>query len=245
MSQLAEQEIKYLKGVGPKRAELLEKELGIHTCRDLLFFFPYKYIDDRGFISLKKSIQHQAFIQLKGKITHFRIEGQRNKQRLVGVFTDGTGIIELVWFQGIQWVTRNYQPNIEYIVFGRPAVYNHRLSIAHPEIETAGNEEARLFTPLQPQYSTTEKLKNSFITSKTIHRMMGQVLAQIEYLDETLPDYLIRNLKLTGLDEAIRNMHYPESSDKLQKSTYRLKFEELFYLQLNILLQKNKRTVFH
>jgi ATP-dependent DNA helicase RecG len=244
MSQLAEQEIKYLKGVGPKRAELLEKELGIHTCRNLLFFFPYKYIDRSRIYLIKEVDSNQAFIQLKGKITHFRIEGQRNKQRLVGVFTDGTGTIELVWFQGIQWVTRNYQPNIEYIVFGRPAVYNHRLSIAHPEIEISGNEEARLFSPLQPQYSTTEKLKNSFITSKTIHRMMGQVLTQIEYLEETLPDYLIKNLKLTGLDEAIRNMHYPESSDKLQKSTYRLKFEELFYLQLNILLQKNKRKAF-
>jgi ATP-dependent DNA helicase RecG len=245
MNQLAEQEIKYLKGVGPKRAELLEKELGIHTCRDLLFFFPYKYIDRSRIYTIKEIDTSQAFIQLKGKITHFRMEGQRYKQRLVAVFTDGTGTIELVWFQGSQWVTRNYLPNIEYIVFGRPAVYNHRLSIAHPEIEISGNEEARLFTPLQPQYSSTEKLKNSFFTSKTIHRMIGQVLTMIDFLEETLPEYLIKNLKLAALDEAIRNMHYPENSDKLRKSTYRLKFEELFYIQLNILLQKHKRQSFY
>jgi ATP-dependent DNA helicase RecG len=244
MSQLTEQEIKYLKGVGPKRAELLEKELCIHTCRDLLFFFPYKYIDRSRIYTIKEIDASQAFIQLKGKITHFRVEGQRYKQRLVAVFADGTGTIELVWFQGLQWVTRNYQPNIEYIVFGRPAVYNRRLSIAHPEIEVPGNEETRLFTPLQPQYSTTEKLKNNFITSRTIHRLMGQVLTQIDFLEETLPDYLVKKLKLTALDEAIHNMHYPESSDKLRSSTYRLKFEELFYIQLNILLQKSKRQSF-
>ena len=244
MSQLTELEIKYLKGVGPKRAELFDKELGIRTCRELLYFFPYKYIDRSRIYTIKEIDATQAFIQLKGKITHFRTEGQRYKQRLVAVFTDGTGTIELVWFQGLQWVTRNYQPNIEFVVFGRPTVYNHRLSIAHPEIEISGNEEARLFTPLQPQYSTTEKLKNNFVTSKTIHRMMGQVLTQTDLLEETLPEYLLNNLKLAILDEAIRNIHFPENSDKLRKSTYRLKFEELFYIQLNILLQKNRRQSF-
>ena len=244
MSHLTELEIKYLKGVGPKRAELLDKELGIRTCRELLYFFPYKYIDRSRIYTIKEIDATQAFIQLKGKITHFRTEGQRYKQRLVAVFTDGTGTIELVWFQGLQWVARNYQPNIEFVVFGRPTVYNHRLSIAHPEMEISGNEEARLFTPLQPQYSTTEKLKNNFVTSKTIHRMMGQVLTQTDLLEETLPEYLLNNLKLAILDEAIRNIHFPENSDKLRKSTYRLKFEELFYIQLNILLQKNRRQSF-
>ena len=146
-----------------------------------------------------------------------------------------------MWFQGVQWVTRNYQVNTEYIVFGRPAVYNHKLSIAHPEIEIPGKEETPLYTPLQPQYSTTEKLKNSFLTSKTIHRMIGQILTQIDHLEETLPASLLERLKLIDLDGAIRNMHYPESNDKLKKSTYRLKFEELFYIQLNILLQKFKQ----
>jgi ATP-dependent DNA helicase RecG len=244
MSQLADQEIKYLKGVGPKRAEMLEKELSIRTWRDLLYFFPYKYIDRSRIFLIKEIDTTQAFIQLKGKITGFRVEGQRYKQRLVASFTDGTGSVELVWFQGIQWVSRNYLLNTEYIVFGRPALYNRRLSIAHPEIEISGKEETTLFTPLQPQYSTTEKLKNSFTTSKIIHRMIGQVLTQINLFEETLPEYLINDLRLDSYDEALRNIHYPVNNDKLKRSIYRLKFEELFFIQLNILLQKNKRQFF-
>ncbi len=243
MNQLADQEIKYLKGVGPKKAELLGKELGIYTFYDLLYFFPYKYIDRSRIYAIKDINSTQTHIQLKGKITHFRIEGQRYKQRLVAVFTDGTGTVELVWFQGLQWVTRNYQLNVEYIVFGRPAIYNKRLSFAHPEIDVPSSND-RLFSPLQPQYSTTEKLKSNFITSKTIHRMIGQVFVQLDRFEESLPDHLIKTLKLPSLGEALRNMHYPENSDKLKKSTYRLKFEELFYIQLNILSQKNRRQSF-
>ncbi len=238
MTRLVDQEIKYLKGVGPKKAELLEKELGIRTCGDLLYFFPYKYIDRSRIYLIREIDTTQTFIQIKGKITTFRVEGQRYKQRLVASFTDGTGTIELVWFQGVQWVTRNYQVNTEYIVFGRPALYNHKLSVAHPEIEIPGKEETPLYTPLQPQYSTTEKLKSSFLSSKAIHKMIGQILIQIEHMEETLPAGLVEKLKLLDLDGAIRNMHYPESNEKLKRSTYRLKFEELFYIQLNILSQK-------
>jgi ATP-dependent DNA helicase RecG len=149
--------------------------------------------------------------------------------------------VELIWFKGIQWITRNYLPNTEYIIFGRPSLFNNRLSFPHPEIELPGKDDNQLFTPLQPQYSTTEKLKNNFITSKTIHRMIGQVLTQMPSTGETLPVHLITRLKLPALDEALRSMHFPENSDKLRRATYRLKFEELFYIQLNILLQKNKR----
>jgi ATP-dependent DNA helicase RecG len=244
MNRLIDQEIKYLKGVGPKKAELLGKELGICTFRDLLYFFPYKYIDRSRIYAIREIDMTQTFIQLKGKIHHFRIEGQRHKQRLVAVFADATGTVELVWFQGIQWITRNFQPNVEYVVFGRPSLYNNRLSFAHPEIEIPGTDDSQLFTPLQPQYSTTEKLKNNFITSKAIHRMIGQVIAQTGNFEETLPDSLIKRLKLISVGEALRNMHFPESPDKLKKSTYRLKFEELFYIQLHILLQKNKRQSF-
>jgi ATP-dependent DNA helicase RecG len=240
MSQIEEHEIKYLKGVGPKRAELLEKELGIRTCRDLLYFFPFKYIDRSKFYSIKEIDSGLAYIQVKGKITHFRIEGQRYKQRLIAVFTDGSGTMELVWFQGIQWVTKNFQPNVEYIIFGRPSIYNGRLSIAHPEIEVASTEDAGFSTRLQPQYSNTEKLKNNFFTSRTIHRLIMQVLA-LSKLDETIPGYLVNRLKLISRDEAIRNMHNPEDPEILKKATYRLKFEELFYIQLNILLQKSRR----
>lgn len=244
MNRLIDQEIKYLKGVGPKKAELLGKEQGIYTFRDLLYYFPYKYIDRSRIYTIREIDMTQTFIQLKGKIQHFRIEGQRHRQRLVAVFADTTGTVELVWFQGIQWITRNYQPQVEYVVFGRPSLYNNRLSFAHPEIEIPGTDDSQLFTPLQPQYSTTEKLKNNFITSKAIHRMVGQVIALTGNFEETLPDSLIKRLKLIALGEALRNMHFPENPDKLKKSTYRLKFEELFYIQLHILLQKNKRQFF-
>jgi ATP-dependent DNA helicase RecG len=244
MNRLIDQEIKYLKGVGPKKAELLGKEQGIYTFRDLLYYFPYKYIDRSRIYTIREIDMTQTFIQLKGKIQHFRIEGQRHRQRLVAVFADTTGTVELVWFQGIQWITRNYQPHVEYVVFGRPSLYNNRLSFAHPEIEIPGTDDSQLFTPLQPQYSTTEKLKNNFITSKAIHRMVGQVIALTGTFEETLPDSLIKRLKLIALGEALRNMHFPENPEKLKKSTYRLKFEELFYIQLHILLQKNKRQFY-
>ncbi len=240
MSQIEEQEVKYLKGVGPKRAEMLEKELGIRTCRDLLYFFPYKHIDRSKIYSIREIDPNLAYIQIKGKITHFRLEGQRYKQRLVAVFADDTGKMELVWFQGTQWVTRNYQPNVEYIVFGRPSVYNGRLSIAHPEIEAASNEDPAYSTPLQPQYSSTEKLRNNFFTSRTMHRLIAQVL-QTGVLEETMPEYLVQKLKFISRDEAIRNIHFPANPEMLRKSIERLKFEELFYIQLNILLQKFRR----
>jgi ATP-dependent DNA helicase RecG len=243
MSDILDQEIKYLKGVGPKRAELLEKELGIITCRDILFYFPFKYIDRSRIYKINEIDTTQTFIQVKGQISHFRMEGQRNKQRLVGIFTDGTGTLELVWFKGLQWVSHNYQLKTEYIAFGRPAFFNNKLSIAHPELETTDKEENTLFSPLQPQYSLTEKLRNSFITSKTIHRMTGQILSQVTRMAETLPATVINRHKLMYLGEAIRNMHYPENNDKLRRATFRLKFEELFYIQLNILGQKNKRQL--
>jgi ATP-dependent DNA helicase RecG len=244
MSQLTDQEIMYLKGVGPKKAELLEKELGMHTCGDLLYFFPYKYIDRSKIYDIKDIDTTQAFIQLKGRITQFKLEGQRYKQRLTATFTDGTGYVELVWFKGLQWVSRTYQTDTEYIVFGRPAVFNRRITIAHPEIEPAVKEDTRMLSPMQPQYSSTERLKNNFITSKTISRMVAQVFEQVTMLDETLPGYLINMLKLSGLNDAIRNMHFPKSNDILRKATYRLKFEELFYTQLNILSIKQKRQSF-
>jgi ATP-dependent DNA helicase RecG len=244
MSDILEQEIKYLKGVGPKRAELFQQELGILACRDILYYFPFKYIDRSRFYGISEIDTTQAFIQVKGKITGFRMEGQRHKQRLIGVFTDGTGTLELVWFRGLQWITRNYQLNTEYIAFGRPAYYGNKLSIAHPELDTADKEDNILYSPLQPQYSLTERLRNSFITSKTIHRIVGQVIQQVLFWPETLPANLLKKLRMMDLGEAIRNMHYPENNDKMRRASYRLKFEELLYIQLNILGQKNKRQTF-
>lgn len=236
-----DQEIKYLKGVGPKRAEMLATELNIRTCRDLLYHFPFKYIDRTRIYLIREIDTTQTYIQVRGKIIRFRTEGKGNRQRLIGLFSDGSGTLELVWFQGLQWVSRNVRPNVEYIAFGRPAVYAGKLSIAHPELESPEKEESGLHTALQPQYSLTEILRNNFITSRTIHKWMGQVLTQIAEIPETLPLPLLKELRLMELGEAIRTMHFPENNDKLRKATYRLKFEELFYIQLNILAQKGKR----
>ncbi len=244
MSDILHQEIKYLKGVGPKRAELMAKEIAVFTCRDLLYYFPFKYIDRSTIYPISGIDTTQTFIQVKGKISHFRMEGQRHRQRLVAIFTDGTGILELVWFKGVSWVMGNYQLNTEYIAFGRPAIYNGKLSIAHPELEPAEKEDLLPHSPLQPQYSLTEKMRDSFVTSKTIHKMVGMILSQLVSMPETLPPSVIHENRLMELREALHQVHYPENNEKLRKSTFRLKFEELFYIQLNILGQKHKRQFF-
>jgi ATP-dependent DNA helicase RecG len=245
MNRLSDQEIKYLKGVGPKKAELLSKELGINTLNDLLYYFPYKYMDRSKVYAIRDISSTQAYIQIRGRITHFRLEGPRNRQRLVAVFSDATGSVDLVWFKGIQWVGRNYQIGKEYLVFGRPALYNRRLTFAHPEIETEEKDNELPQTTLQPHYSSTEKIRNSFITSKTIHKIVGQALSLFPDIEETLPEALLKKCNLMALGDALRNMHYPENQDKLRRATYRLKFEELFYIQLQILSQKNKRQLAH
>ncbi len=235
------QEIKYLKGVGPKRAQLLSGELSLVRVRDLLYFYPYRYIDRSRIYRISEIDTTQAFIQVRGVISGFRTEGVKPRQRLVATFKDETGIMELVWFRGFQWVTKNYLPGREYIAFGRPGVYNRTLSIAHPDMETAGSEESRIYTVMQPLYSTTEKLRNNMVTSKTIQRLVQQVIDLTQHLPENLPEPVLRKHKLMNHPDAVRNMHAPESNDRLRKATYRLKFEELFYNQLNILGQKKRR----
>lgn len=232
--------IQFLKGVGPKRAELLGRELKIFTFRDLLYFFPYKYIDRSRFFTVKELDTSLAFIQLKGRITGFRTEGAKYKQRLVARFSDDTGTMELVWFQGVQWIMKNLEADKEYIVFGRPSVYNGRISIAHPEVDPAEISAFTFSGKLQPQYSSTEKLKNSFITSKTMQKLLAGLFQQTGKMEETLPEWLIRRLKFPALFEALLAMHFPADQDQLKRATYRLKFEELFYIQLNILRQKNR-----
>ena len=232
--------IQYLKGVGPKRAEILGKELNIFTFRDLLYFFPYKYIDRSRFYTVKEINTNLAFIQIKGRITGFRTEGAKYRQRLIARFSDDTGTMELVWFQGVQWIMKNLEVDKEYIVFGRPSLYNGRVSVAHPEIDPAERSDDNFPGKLQPQYSSTEKLKNSFITSKTIQKLLAGLFQQLEKMEETLPAYLIHRLKFAAIYEALFTMHFPATQDQLKKATYRLKFEELFYIQLNILRQKNR-----
>ena len=236
--------ITYLSGVGPKRAELLNKELNIFTYRDLLYNFPYKYIDRTRFYKIAELDPDLPFVQIKGIIKGYYSEGHGQGKRLVADFQDETGIIKLVWFKGLKWITGNYTPGVEFIVFGKPGVFNGIINIIHPEIEAVNKVAERISSALQAQYSTTEKLKNQFITSKTISKLTGILLKQLKYrIPESLPPYLVARYNLMDLHDALNKIHFPANPEELEKSRYRLKFEELFYIQLNLLRFKIFRNI--
>lgn len=236
--------ITFLPGVGPKRADLLNKELSVFTFRDFLYYFPYKYIDRTRFYRIEELDPDLPLVQIKGYIKGYYTEGVGKGKRLTADFQDETGTIKLVWFKGTKWITGNYTPGIEYVVFGKPSVFNGIVNIIHPEIEASGKVSERLNSALQAQYSITEKLKNSFITSKTINKLIGTLLKQIRgRLPETLPPYLVTQYKLVELHDALHKIHFPSNPEELEKARYRLKFEELFYIQLNILRFKSNRNL--
>jgi ATP-dependent DNA helicase RecG len=237
-------EITYLQGVGPKRAELLNKELSIFTFRDLLYYFPYKYIDRTRFYKIAELDPDLPFVQIRGTIKGYTTEGHGAGKRLVADFQDDTGTLKLVWFKGGKWITGSFSPGVEFIVFGKPGVFNGIINIIHPEIEAADKMAERLNSALQAQYSTTEKLKNQFVSSKTISKLIGNMLKQIKIrLPETLPGYLVSRYKLMELHEALHKIHFPANPDELEKARHRLKFEELFYIQLNLLRFKTNRNL--
>lgn len=237
-------EITYLQGVGPKRAELFNKEAGIYTFRDLLYYFPYKYIDRTKFYKIAELDPDLPFVQIKGMIKGYYTEGHAAGKRLVADFQDDTGTLKLVWFKGGKWITGSFTPGVEYIVFGKPGVFNSMINIIHPEIEAVEKQAERLNSALQAQYSTTEKLKNQFVTSKTISKLMGNMLKQMKIrLPETLPAYLITRYKLMDLHDAMHKIHFPANPEELEKARHRLKFEELFYIQLNLLRYKTNRNL--
>ena len=243
MKDFLESNITYLSGVGPKRAELLSKELNINTFRDLLYYFPYKYIDRTRFYKINELDQDLPFVQIKGVINGYYAEGKGMGKRLVADFGDETGTIKLVWFKGLKWVISSYPAGNEFIIFGKPGVFNGMINIVHPEIEAVEKKAERLNSALQAQYSTTEKLKNSFLTSKTISKLLGTLLKQINFrLPETLPVYLTSKYKLMHLHDALQKIHFPSDPAELEKARYRLKFEELFYIQLNLLRYKTNRN---
>ena len=243
MTDFLESNITYLQGVGPKRAELLSKELNINTFRDLLYYFPYKYIDRTKFYKINELDQELQFVQIRGVINGYYSEGKGSGRRLVADFADETGSIKLVWFKGLKWVTSSFPAGSEFIIFGKPGVFNGIINIVHPEIEAVEKKAERLNSALQAQYSTTEKLKNSFISSKTISKLLGTLLKQINFrLPETLPDYLSSRYKLMNLHESLLKIHFPPDLSELEKARYRLKFEELFYIQLNLLRYKTNRN---
>ena len=235
MFDLASRDIKYLSGVGPQRASVLNKELNIYSLHDLLYYFPYKYVDRSRIYYIHEIDGTMPYIQLKGEILGFETIGEGRQRRLIAHFSDGTGIVDLVWFQGIKFLVGKYKVHQEYIVFGKPSVFNGRINIAHPDIDNAS--ELKLSTMgLQPYYNTTEKMKRSSLNSHAIEKMMSAVVQQLhEPLPETLSSAILTEHHLMPLTEALRNIHFPANPELLRKAQYRLKFEELFYVQLNIL----------
>ena len=225
----------YLTGVGPKRADILRQELGIVSWEDMLYHFPYKYIDRSKIFKVKEVNGSMPFIQLKGKILRYETVGEGRARRLVGYFYDDTGTIELVWFRNIRSIPNIYKVGTEYILFGRPSLFNHKINIAHPELDTE-DKFLQGEVGVQGQYNTTEKMKNAFLHSRAIQKMMVQILENTPSpIAETLPETIIKQARLMSLDEALRNIHFPTSANALRMAQYRLKLEELFYLQLNIL----------
>ena len=235
MFDLASRDIKYLSGVGPQRASVLNKELNIYSLHDLLYYFPYKYVDRSRIYYIHEIDGTMPYIQLKGEILGFETVGEGRQRRLIAHFSDGTGIVDLVWFQGIKFLVGKYKVHQEYIVFGKPSVFNGRINIAHPDIDNAS--ELKLSTMgLQPYYNTTEKMKRSSLNSHAIEKMMSAVVQQLrEPLPETLSPAILTEHHLMPLTEALMNIHFPANPELLRKAQYRLKFEELFYVQLNIL----------
>jgi ATP-dependent DNA helicase RecG len=235
--------IEFLKGVGPKRAELLNKELGIFTFGQLLNHYPFRYIDKSKVYQIDEIESDETYIQLKGKITHLSTLGERRGKRLVATFQDESGSIDLVWFKGIKWLASSIVVGQEYVVFGKPTKYNNKYNIAHPDIDLVDQSLIANKVTLEAVYSTTELLSNKGLTSKGIHKIQKNLIPQLGgKINETLPFELLENLKLIGKEEAVVNVHQPINEHLLQKARFRLKFEELFFLQLNMLRQKVIKT---
>lgn len=230
------QDIMYLQGVGPRKKEILSRELGIRTYRDLLEYFPYKYVDRTKVYLISELSPDMPFVQIKGRIIRFEeTETGKRRKRVIAHFTDGHGICDLVWFNGTKYIYQNYQLNREYVVFGKPAVFNGRFQFSHPDIDDAAQLQLNDMG-MQPFYITTEKMKKAGITSRAMEKLTKTLIGKLsEPLEETLPPFITSHLHLISRDAALRKIHYPRSVDDTQRARVRLKFEELFYVQLNIL----------
>ena len=240
MLDLTKWDITYLSGVGPQRAALLGKEASIFTLHDLLYYFPYKYVDRSRIYTIRELNGNMPYIQLKGRFVSFTQHGEGAKKRLQGLFSDGTGTIDVVWFNRIKSISDMYRTGMEYILFGKPSVFNGRINMVHPEIEVykPDNEPHGL----RGIYTLPDKLRNKGISSKTIQQLVANLLAKVAYIPETLPNNVAGQFKLMNLREALVNIHMPENLTKLKDAKFRLKFEELFLIQLNILRYSKNRN---
>ena len=235
MSSILDQDIQFLPSVGTKTKEILSKELGIRSYGDLLEYYPYKYVDRSKIFHISELTSDMPFVQLKGKILSYEEVdiGKRNKM-LVAHFSDGYGMVDLVWFRSAQYIIKSYKVGTEYIVFGKPSAYNGRFQFAHPDIDDASKLQISEMG-MQPFYGLTENMKKRGYTSRSIERITRNLVSILPPLPETLPDFIVNRLHLVSRDAALRMIHYPHSHQEMQKAQVRLKFEELFYVQLNIL----------
>lgn len=237
-------DIKYLKGVGPLRAKTLGEDLSVFTLRDLLYNFPYKYIDRSVIHKIKDLADGMPYVQLKGQVIAKNIEGSGRRERLVAIFADGTGYVELVWFNSIKSFEKKLFFNHPYALLGKPTTFNGRINIAHPELEDADEAQKQSLT-MQPHYHTSERMKRQGFSSRSIAELVERAFAMLkgQKVPESLPDYLIKHYQLMGLDEALHIIHCPPSSTIIPEASRRLKFEELFYLQLDILRYTQNRKL--
>lgn len=234
-------DITYLPGIGPQRAKLLEAELGIKTWHDLLYTFPYKHIDRSRLYKIRELTTEMPFVQVMGQFRSFEEAGQGRKHRLTGHFWDGEMFLDVTWFQGIRYIKQSVKVNKDYILFGRPSVYGGRLCVNHPDLDSPESTVLSKMS-MQPYYSTTERMKKAGLTSRSLERFTSSLFSKITWtIPETLPAYLIERLHLMPLDKALRAAHYPTTADELAHANMRLKFEELFFIQLVIMSYARKR----
>ena len=232
---ILKQDIQYLSGVGPSRKKILGEELGIFTYGDLLNNFPYKYVDRSKVYTIHELTGDMPFVQIVGKILSFEtFEMGPRKERVIAHFSDGTGIMDLVWFQGGKYAKQTYKIGVEYVVFGKPTVFNNRINVTHPDMDRADSLELSSMG-MQPYYSTTEKMKKRGLTSRTLEKLIRSLLEKLPPLPETIPDFITGPRHLISRDEALRQIHYPKTAKEMEQARLRLKFEELFFIQLNIL----------
>ena len=244
MNGVLNNSVQFIPGVGAKRAQVLEKELGIRTLRDLLYYFPYRYIDrSRIFRIGEIRDESAAYVQIRARVESVQIAGEGPRKRLKVTVTDGSGWAELVWFKGINWIQRQLEINREYIVFGKPSIFNGMLNMVHPELESTLVERDRLRVGVQGMYSTTEKLNSNHISSKVLYGIICNAWQLADkHIPETLPASVLREYGLMGLRDALYHIHFPGGQEQLKAAQTRLKFEELLAIQLNILKLKNYRT---
>lgn len=233
--------ITYLPGVGPKRAEVLQKEVNLASYEDLLYYIPYKYMDRSRFYRVSDINGSMPYIQLKGRILSFETLGEGSAKRLIGKFSDGTGTIDLVWFKQIHWVTNKLKPDVDYIVFGKPTLFGNSFNMVHPDVDPI-EQAAQVAQGLTPYYNTTERMKKIGLNSRALQNLIFNLLSNLQWqVPEILSPDLLQRTKLISLSDALRQIHFPESIEMMRKAQQRLKFDELFFIQLNLLQRADRR----